>query len=265
MHGLRIAVTTGVATCVCVAPAEAEQRWVVIQQDADGTVYLADSEFTTDTLLQVKTIWAHAIYKVPRYGMKSLKVEYTIYCANRTIKETRYIEYDSDDNVVFSGNYTTDNSPKPVQAGSNGERLLTFACSNSSFREQSSGEVEKSVDYRKPSVADSEPQIIVSTPVPSRAVEKSANATESPRMAPSIYRYRECVVKSAGRFTKSTEIASVMVKAAMANCQVSRMQVVTAYANSEAGSPEERRQYILNIDDRMQALAKREVLKLRSK
>ena len=259
----KIALTSGVALFVCGTPANAEQWWVVIQKNTDGSVYLADSDLNTDDLSQTKTFWTHAFYEMPRYGMTSLKVEYTVHCTNRTIMGSRYFEYDADYNVVFSGNNAS--SPKPIPSGSVGDRLLTFACSSASFRKEAYIEINKSVDYRKSGVFYAGPQEVVSTPVPRLATKKRATTKDSLHSIASVYRYEECVRKTARNFAKLKEAAPVVANAAVARCQISRMQVVATYAISQPHSSEERDQFILRIDSRMQSLAEREIVNLRSK
>ena len=265
VHGLKLALTSGVALFVCVAPAKAEQWWVVIQKDSDGSLYLADSNFSPDNLSQTKTFWTHVIYDMPRYGMKSLKVEYTVHCTNRTIMTRRYIEYDADDNVAFSGTSTNDKSPQLALPGSAGDRLLTFACSSESVRKQAYFEVSEDAGYRKSGVVYAEPREIVSTPMPAPATKMTTNIADNPQMVPSIYRYRDCVLQSARRLATLQDTASKVASAAVSNCLVSRVQVAATYATSQSGSFEQRREYILSIDKRMQFLAEGEVAKLRSK
>lgn len=265
MHGLKIALTSGVALFVCTAPAKAEQWWVVIQKDSDGVVYLADSNFSPNNLSETKTFWTHAIYDTPRYGMKSLKVEYSVHCTNRTITKLRYSEYDADDNVVFSGTSTNDNTPQLALSGSVGDRLLTFACSSDSFRKQAYTEVSKDANYRKSGVVLAEPREILPAQVPLQATKTSANITDNPQMVPSIHRYRDCVLQSARRLATLQDTASKVANTAVSNCLVSRMQIATTYATSQSGLSEAAREYILSIDKRMQFLAESEVVKLRSK
>ncbi|MFN3621238.1 surface-adhesin E family protein, partial [Sphingorhabdus sp.] len=143
MHGVKFALISGVALFVCITPAKAERWSVVIQKDTDGTTYLANSDFPTDDSSPTKTFWTHAFYEMPRYGMKSLKVEYTVHCSNRTIVKQSYFEYDTEDNVVFSGKNNNDNSAKVVISGSVEDRLLTFACSSPILRKQNYTELNE--------------------------------------------------------------------------------------------------------------------------
>ncbi|MFN3621178.1 surface-adhesin E family protein [Sphingorhabdus sp.] len=263
MHGLKMAIGIGVTLLMGISPAKAEQRWVVIQKDTDETVYLADSDQITDDLSETKTFWTHAIYEIPRYGMKSLKVENTVHCHNRTLKELRYIEYDTQDNVVFSGTYSIDSSPKPVLANSVADQLLTFACSSGSVRKQAYIENKKSGGNREPGSAAAKPPEIVSFPLPRPATQAGGRISDAPEITPSVYRYRECVLNSVRKFAKLQETDLAVVVAAMSNCRVNRMQVVSTYAISMGGSSEERSQFILQIDERMKSLAEREVVNLR--
>ena len=258
-----MALISGVALFVCGIPAKAEQWWVVIQKGADGTVYLADSDLNTDDLSQTKTFWTHAFYELPRYGMTSLKVEYTVHCNNRTIMGLRYFEYDADNNVVFSGN--NESSQKPILSGSVEDILLTFACSSASFRQEAYIEINKSVDYRKSGVFSADTREVASTPVPRPATKERALITDSLHSIASVYRYQECVLQTARNFAKYKKPAPVIAEAAVAGCLISRMQVAATYKISQARSPEERGQFILRIDSQMRSLAEREVINLRSK
>jgi hypothetical protein len=263
VYGVKFALISGVGLLVCITPAKAERWSVVIQKDADGTSYLADSDFQIDEASPTITFWTHAFYETPRYGMKSLKVEYTVHCTNRTIVKQSYYELDAEDNVVFSGKNNNDTSAKTVVSGSIEDRLLTFACSSSTFREENYVVLSEKSDYQNLRILSPEPRKTVSTTVPTTATKIKADTRDSLYMVASVRRYQDCVMKSAVRLAKSYEKSSVVTQAAVSNCAISRLQVVATYKTAFGSTLDETRKFILSIDNQMLLLAEREVTKLR--
>lgn len=133
---MRIVLSFALAALAGTQPAHAadgQNWWIVRQQDAQGNTHLAESstiEWRADGEVY---FWSHLFYAYPQEGLRSALIEYSVHCAERTIAEHRYIDFDANREEITSGDNAGSNRKTPRPA-TTGDDYLKFACSSDANR-----------------------------------------------------------------------------------------------------------------------------------
>lgn len=129
---MRVAVSLGLALACWASSGSAAQGprwWVVLQKDAAGNAHLAESstlEWRKDGRVY---FWSHLFYAYPEDGLKSALIQYSVHCAEGTIAEHRYVDYDANREEIAKGDNTGD-EPRQPRPATSGQSYINFACSS---------------------------------------------------------------------------------------------------------------------------------------
>lgn len=247
----------------------AEQWWNLVQRDAEGTSYFAESTGIVKRG-DMRSFWTHYFLQKEEKRIKSARVELEVDCSKSTFQEKRFVDYDAKYKPLYVGDNTNFAKPEIAPAGSVGEQFIKFGCLTDDYRQRHFTEIAADVDYRAVGEFYADPRPIAalpnnSTPTTStpRSPRNADDAVARTAVRSAYLKFEACVLVSARRFAKSKEAAPVVAKAALRNCPELRSKLAASYPADRSARE---RQKIMDIIEReLASKAELEVVRLRSR
>ncbi len=110
-----------------------EEWWVLSDRDAHGNAYLVDgiSKLRKGGAFSYNT---HFFYREPVDEIRSAQIEYYIDCSERSLREARYVDFNSQREPIGVGDSYDGSVAYRPAAGTIGSELVAFSCASEGDR-----------------------------------------------------------------------------------------------------------------------------------